>query len=559
MRIPDTFLQSLRERADIVSWIQERVPLRKMGVNYGACCPFHEEKTPSFTVSATKQFFHCFGCGAHGDVIAFVSRFDGLPFVEAVQKIAAQIGLTVPQDRAVDSVLLEQQKQLMDLCQEAVHFYTKVLHSSHGAPARAYLKTRGLSQQTVEAFGLGYAPERWDAFYTYAEKKGFSQALLKSAGLVIEKRESEGIYDRFRGRLMFPIQDSRGRYVGFGGRILGPGKEVKYLNSPETPIFHKGQVLYGLSQAMKRGNVPAWIVVEGYMDVITLYQAGVVGAVATMGTALTIDHIKRLGQSQVPLYFCFDGDEAGQKAAWRALQTCLAWMEAGRSIFFIQLPAEEDPDSLVRRLGREGFERYQREALGFSDFFFEYLSKQVSMQSMEGRARLVALAEPLLKQMPEGVYVQMMRTRLRELAGLNGGRSVWKPRVGGDFRGSHFPKEVKKAVPLAKQARWLLGAFPQFGAAITEEGWQVLQGLPADEGAWFQSFRSGQGPVEEAAAKAWLALVEGEEAALVLWTSVVEKLIRAHRERQIEGLLQKAKRGALEPTEKQALKRLLES
>ena len=557
MRIPEAFLQTLRERADIVAWVQERTPLKKMGINYGACCPFHDEKTPSFTVSPNKQFFHCFGCGAHGDVIAFVSRFDGLPFVEAVEKIATQLGLSLPQDQSVDSAVVEQQKQLMTLCSQAAVFYSKVLSSSEGAAARTYLNARGITQKTIETFGLGYAPMRWDGFYPYAEQKlGFSRQLLKSAGLVVEKKDSEGVYDRFRGRLMFPIQDSRGRYVGFGGRVLESQEGVKYLNSPETPIFHKGHILYGMSQALRQGAVPAWIVVEGYMDVIALHQAGIMGAVATLGTALTIDHIKRLGQANIPIYFCFDGDAAGQKAAWRSVQACLPWMEAGRAVSFITLPPDEDPDSLVRRSGKEGFERYQAQALGFSDFFFSMLSKQVSLETLEGRAQLVALAEPLLRQMPEGVYQQMVRDRLKELAGLVRHRGAFEPRA------RYQPRQREISTPmlsLTRKARWLLGAQPALRAEVTERAWAVLEGLPGADGAWFKAFRANTAPRVEAEASAWLALFGSEEAIALEWRGVMDKLIVGHKQRQIEFLLTRAKQGLLEEAEKQTLKKLLES
>jgi DNA primase len=416
-RIPKQFIDELLTRSDIIDVIDARVPLRKAGKDYKACCPFHEEKTPSFTVSADKQFYHCFGCGAHGSAIGFLMDYEHMSFVEAVEELAARAGLTVPKEAGA---AFEKDKDtgadLIELMREAARFYRQQLRE-HPLAGRTvdYLKGRGITGEIARDFDLGFAPDGWDNLLRALGKDDASREALARAGLVV-KKDSGGYYDRFRDRVMFPIEDHRGRIVAFGGRVIDKG-EPKYLNSPETPLFHKGRELYGLfhaRDAIKREN--RVLVVEGYMDVVALAQYGVDFAVATLGTATTRDHLERLFRHAPEVVFCFDGDRAGREAAWRALDNALPVLREGRQISFLFLPEGEDPDTLVRQEGREAFLARLKKALPLPDYLFDTLSRQVDLGRLDGRARLVELARPLLSKMPAGVLRQMMLDRLGELS-----------------------------------------------------------------------------------------------------------------------------------------------
>jgi DNA primase len=416
-RIPKQFIDELLTRSDIIDVIDARVPLRKAGKDYKACCPFHEEKTPSFTVSADKQFYHCFGCGAHGSAIGFLMDYEHMSFVEAVEELAARAGLTVPKEAGT---AFEKEKDtgadLIELMREAARFYRQQLRE-HPQAGRAvdYLKGRGITGEIARDFDLGFAPDGWDNLLRALGKDEASREALARAGLVV-KKDSGGYYDRFRDRVMFPIEDHRGRIVAFGGRVIDKG-EPKYLNSPETPLFHKGRELYGLfhaRDAIKREN--RVLVVEGYMDVVALAQFGIDFAVATLGTATTRDHLERLFRHAPEVIFCFDGDRAGREAAWRALDNALPVLREGRQISFLFLPEGEDPDTLVRKEGRDAFLARLKKALPLPDYLFDTLSRQVDLGRLDGRARLVELARPLLSKMPAGVLRQMMLDRLAELS-----------------------------------------------------------------------------------------------------------------------------------------------
>jgi DNA primase len=416
-RIPKQFIDELLTRSDIIDVIDARVPLRKAGKDYKACCPFHEEKTPSFTVSADKQFYHCFGCGAHGSAIGFLMDYEHMSFVEAVEELAARAGLTVPKEAGA---AFEKEKDtgadLIELMREAARFYRSQLRE-HPQAGRAvdYLKGRGITGEIARDFDLGFAPDGWDNLLRALGKDETSREALARAGLVV-KKDSGGFYDRFRDRVIFPIEDHRGRIVAFGGRVIDKG-EPKYLNSPETPLFHKGRELYGLfhaRDAIKREN--RVLVVEGYMDVVALAQYGIDFAVATLGTATTRDHLERLFRHAPEVVFCFDGDRAGREAAWRALDNALPVLREGRQISFLFLPEGEDPDTLVRQEGREAFLARLKKALPLPDYLFDTLSRQVDLGRLDGRARLVELARPLLSKMPAGVLRQMMLDRLAELS-----------------------------------------------------------------------------------------------------------------------------------------------
>lgn len=412
--IPQSFIQDLLNRLDVVDVVERYVPLKKAGANYMACCPFHNEKSPSFSVSPTKQFYHCFGCGAHGTAISFVMEYQGLGFVEAVEELARSAGMTVPQETVSEKQRAVQDADLPGIMLQATRYYRDQL--KRAPQAIDYLKQRGLSGEIAARFGIGYAPAGWqnlaEVFPDYAAKP------LVQAGLVIEG-ESGKRYDRFRDRIMFPILNQRGTVIGFGGRVLGQG-EPKYLNSPETPLFEKGQELYGLYQARKAiREADRVLVVEGYMDVVALAQHGVEYAVATLGTATTPVHVQKLLRQSDNVVFCFDGDNAGRKAAWRALENSLGQVVDGKNLSFLFLPQGEDPDSYVRRAGKAGFEAQLAEAVPFSQFLLRELTAQVDMDTQEGRARLLQLARPLLAQVAAPALGIMLRKRLAELAGIS--------------------------------------------------------------------------------------------------------------------------------------------
>jgi DNA primase len=412
-RIPRQFIDELMLRSDIVEVIDARVPLKKAGKDYKACCPFHQEKTPSFTVSADKQFYHCFGCGQHGTVIGFLMEFDRMSFPEAVEELARRAGMEIPKEAGVFEP--EPSTDLLDVLREASRFYRAQLREH--APAIDYLKQRGITGEVARDFELGYAPESWDSLVRALGKDAPAREALVRAGLAV-KKDGGGYYDRFRARVMFPIYDHRGRIVGFGGRIIDKG-EPKYLNSPETPLFHKGRELYGLYRARdairRAGRV---MVVEGYMDVVAVAQSGIEYVVATLGTATTRDHLERLFRHASEVVFCFDGDRAGREAAWRALETTLDVLRDGLQASFLFLPDGEDPDTLVRKEGKEIFEARLGKATPLADFLFQSVSAKVDLSRLDGRARLVELAKPLLSKLQPGVLRQMMLEKLGELAQL---------------------------------------------------------------------------------------------------------------------------------------------
>jgi DNA primase len=412
--IPNEFIQTLLSRVDIVAVVDRYVPLKKAGTNFVACCPFHSEKTPSFTVSPTKQFYHCFGCGAHGTAISFLMEFGGKPFPDAVEELARDAGLEVPRTHLPPAVGdRDEALDLSGVLLQAAKFYRLQLKESERAIA--YLKGRGLSGPVAARFGIGYAPDDWQpltgAFPDYQSK------VLETAGLVIAGDAGKR-YDRFRDRIMFPIHDGSGRVIGFGGRVLDKG-EPKYLNSPETPLFSKGRELYGMFQARPAiraaGKV---VVVEGYMDVVALAQHGVEFAVATLGTATTPTHAQKLFRVTDTVIFCFDGDEAGRRAAWRALENTLSVLADGKDARFLFLPDGADPDDYIRQRGKSAFEALLDEATPLSDFLLSELAARHPPRSAEGRAALVNAAKPLLAQLTAPVFGALLRQRLAELAGL---------------------------------------------------------------------------------------------------------------------------------------------
>ena len=422
-RIPQTFIDELIARADIVEIIGSRVPLKKAGREYKACCPFHDEKTASFWVSPDKQFYHCFGCGAHGTALGFLMSYEQLPFPEAVEELAGRLGLEVPYEGG-SAKPPRAQEELTELLGRVAGFYQECLQENERA--RAYLRGRGLDSTIAERFRIGYAPDSWNEVLRRFGATSEAQRALLSAGLIIERETprpgSEPWYDRFRDRIMFPIRDPRGRVLGFGGRVLDSG-EPKYLNSPETELFHKGQELYGLHEIrLARTSLKRLIVVEGYMDVVRLHQAGVAYAVATLGTATTPEHMKRAFRLVSEVVFAFDGDRAGRAAAWRALQNALPEVREGRELRFLFLPDGEDPDSLVGREGHAAFEARLTTALPLSEYLTAYLREQADLSHADGRAKFVALARPLLAKIPPGVYLELLLARVAQEVGLSADR-----------------------------------------------------------------------------------------------------------------------------------------
>ncbi|MEE4892206.1 DNA primase [Pseudomonas alliivorans] len=422
--IPQSFIDDLLNRTDIVDVVSSRVQLKKTGKNYSACCPFHKEKTPSFSVSPDKQFYYCFGCGAGGNALGFIMDHDNLDFPQAVEDLAKAAGMEVPREQGVKGQKPRQptDSPLYPLLTAAAEFYRQALknHPTRRA-AVDYLKGRGLSGEIARDFGLGFAPPGWDNLYKHLSSDSLQQKVMIDAGLLIENAETGKRYDRFRDRVMFPIRDSRGRVIAFGGRVLGDDKP-KYLNSPETPVFHKGQELYGLFEARKYNrNLDEIIVVEGYMDVIALAQQGLRNAVATLGTATSEEHLKRLFRVVPNVLFCFDGDQAGRNAAWRALEATLSSLQDGRRARFLFLPEGEDPDTLVRSEGTDAFRaRINQHAQPLADYFFEQLTKEADPRSLEGKAHMATLAAPLIDKVPGANLKTLMRQRLTEITGLTG-------------------------------------------------------------------------------------------------------------------------------------------
>ena len=411
-RIPQTFIDELLARTDIVEVIGGRVQLKKGGREWKAPCPFHNEKTPSFWVSPDKQFYHCFGCGAHGTALGFLMEYDKLPFPDAVEELASRLGLEVPREDDGRAARDRPGEDLYTLLTQVTQYYRDALAAT--PRPRDYATARGLTSETCVKFAVGYAPDAWDSVLRRFGGGGGKVQRLLEAGLVIERSggQDTGHYDRFRDRLMFPIRDLRGRTIGFGGRIIDEG-EPKYLNSPETPLFHKGRELYGLYEARQAlRQMDRLLVVEGYMDVVRLAQAGITYAVATLGTATTAEHLNRLFRATNEVVFCFDGDRAGRAAAWRALENSLGHAREGRQLRFLFLPEGHDPDSLVGEEGREAFEARIAGAVPLSEFLVGQLASQVDLGSPEGRATLAELTRPLVQRVPEGVYRELLVERL---------------------------------------------------------------------------------------------------------------------------------------------------
>jgi DNA primase len=482
--IPQTFIDELIARADIVEVIGSRVQLKKAGREYKACCPFHNEKSASFWVSPEKQFYHCFGCGAHGTVLRFLMEHDHMAFPEAVEELATRLGLDVPHEGSSDqSVPRRVDEPLYDVMARVSRFYVDAL--ARDERAQQYVARRGLDREIVEKFGIGYAPNSWNEVLRRFGGNEDARRALVDLGLIIERergqiRDGERHYDRFRDRIMFPIRDARGRVIAFGGRILDQG-EPKYLNSPETVLFHKGRELYALYEARRsRTNLKRLLIVEGYMDAVRLHQYGINYAVATLGTATTPEHFKRIFRIVSEVVFAFDGDRAGRAAAWRALQHALPEARQGREIRFLFLPDGHDPDSLVGAEGAEAFERRLGTTLPLSEYLIQELSVQSDLSHADGRARFSENARPLWSKLPEGVYRELMLTRIAEVVGIAPQRlqELWHAGTPAAVA-EPPPREPPKRVParnvsggrgsLVRQAVLQLVSYPLIAQEVGEE------------------------------------------------------------------------------------------
>lgn len=420
MQINQQIIDDIISRADIVDVIGKDLKLKRSGSNYFACCPFHKEKSPSFSINTTKQFFHCFGCGESGNVITYVMKYNGLDFVDAIKQLANQYGIHIPEDTQKISIAeVKQQKQkkitLNDTLNKSVRFYQDNLFNS--SLAKHYLNSRGLSESIIKQFLLGYAPNQSNAlnqiFTDYAKN-----TFLFDAGLII-KNDNGNVYDRFRDRIIFPIRNTKGEVIAFGGRIIAKG-EPKYLNSPETQLFNKSFELYGLYEAGRQiRDKNHALVVEGYMDTIALFQFGVDNVVATMGTAVNEEHIKKLFRLCDDIYYCFDGDKAGRKAAWRALERSLPLVTDTKAVHFLFLPEEHDPDSFIRQFGVEKFnDTRKNQSLSLSSFLLNQLSSEVNITSDEGKAKLISLAKPYIEQVKALALQVMLKKQLANLVEL---------------------------------------------------------------------------------------------------------------------------------------------
>jgi len=586
-RIPQHFIDELIARADIVEVIGARVQLKKSGREFKACCPFHNEKTPSFWVSPDKQFYHCFGCGKHGTVLGFLMDHDHMAFPEAVEELATRLGLEVPHEGGADAGPRRADEPLYELMARVAKFYAEAL--AREPRARDYAARRGLTAATVERFGIGYAPSSWNEVLKRFGGGEAERKRLAEAGLVIERERGqvsggERYYDRFRDRLMFPIRDARGRVIAFGGRVIDAG-EPKYLNSPETVLFHKGRELYALYETRRaRTNLTRLVIVEGYMDAVRLHQSGIDYAVATLGTATTAEHLRRIFRVVPAVVFAFDGDRAGRAAAWRALQQALPEAREGRELRFLFLPQGHDPDTLVAEEGREAFEARLADAVPLSEYLVSELSEQSELKSADGRARFAENARPLFTKVPAGVYRELLLERLAEVVGLPPARleELWHGRAApaagpapapppparvaiGAGRGSlvrqaivrllHYPAIAAEVSPAERAG---LDASEEPGVALLRELLDNLKATPAQIPA--QVIVRWEGREEVESLKKLLdreeVISDAPAAAGELRAALVRLADQAAR-RRLEALEAKERAGDLSSSEREEFQRLI--
>ena len=599
-RIPQHFIDDLIGRTDLVELIGARVPLKKSGREFKACCPFHDEKSPSFWVSPDKQFYHCFGCGAHGTALGFLMNYDRLSFPEAVEELAARLGVEIPREARADDGRARDEPDLAALMAQVATFWAERLKND--SRASGYLAKRGLTSEIIQRFGIGYSANSWnEALNRFAKDTKQREALL-ACGLIIERegstgREGDRYYDRFRDRVMFPIRDARGRVIAFGGRIIDQG-EPKYLNSPETTLFHKGRELYGLYEVRQsRAPLKRLMMVEGYMDVVRLHQAGIQYAVATLGTATTPEHLKRVFRLVAEVVFAFDGDRAGRAAAWRALNNALPEVRDGRQLKFLFLPDGHDPDSLVGEEGREAFEARLDAALPLSEYLVQELTSQVDLAHADGRAHFAEIARPLVAKVPDGVYRELLIERCAEAIRLPAQRlrELWEAGsggTGGGASGSSAP--ARRATPgiavtggtaksagrggLMRQAVLALVHHPKIAtrlqdpeldilATLDDAGADILRALIADlreqpcanTGQLLERWRDRPEHERFARLASVESLVPGDEAALLELRDALGRLRDEQRRRRLDALLERERSAGLSGEEKSELQQLMAS
>jgi len=580
-RISRQFIDDLLARADIVDLVESRVPLKKAGKNYQACCPFHNEKSPSFTVSQDKQFYHCFGCGEHGNAISFLMEFDRLDFVDAVEELASHCGVEVireennaspSEQRRQQQVYQQKQNDYELMTQISLFFQQQLKESSDKETAVSYLKGRGLTGEVVKRFGIGYISDAWDGMMKVFSANGRTNQQLVDLGMVIQGDKNRP-YDRFRGRIMFPIHDKRGRVIGFGGRVLGDEKP-KYLNSPETRIYHKGQELYGLYEAKQANkNLERLVVVEGYMDVVALAQHGVNYAVASLGTATTYEQLQTMFRTVKEVICCYDGDRAGRDAAWRAMENALPLIRDGFSMKFVFVPDGEDPDSFIRKQGQAAFEQTLDQATPLSKFLFDHLMNQVDMNSLEGRAALVESFQPLLLKLPDSVLKDAIINDIANNFGMGSEQLLAKLNKKSTIVNKVIKAKASNKVTPVRLAIALLLEHPHIAAELDDisalqpleiPGVDLLRQLlmlcqqnPKIKTAQLlEYFRGTEQGKQLSKLMCWQHHVEATAAQAVFFDSI-EKLLDNFVEQRAELLLQKARSGQITQQEKQELQTIL--
>lgn len=579
--IPRQFIDDLLARADVVEIIDSRVPLKKAGKNYQACCPFHTEKSPSFTVSPDKQFYHCFGCGAHGNAISFLMEFDRLEFPDAVEELAGFYSLDVPREQSHQTpAQLKQQQQVYQqkqddyqLMENISRFYQQQLKvASDKDVAIEYLKGRGLSGQIAKSFGIGFISDQWDGMMkTFATNSSITQQLV-DLGMAIPGERKQP-YDRFRGRIMFPIRDRRGRVIGFGGRVLGDGTP-KYLNSPETRIYHKGQELYGLYEAkLANKQLQRLVVVEGYMDVVALAQHGINYAVASLGTSTTAEQLQTLFRTVKEVICCYDGDRAGRDAAWRAMENALPLIQDGISLKFVFLPDGEDPDSLVRQQGQQAFEQILLQASPLSQFIFDKFLEDNPANSHEEKAALVERLQPLLDKLPESVIKNSLIEEMASRFSITSEKRLLElQKRSKQTATTPVVKKRQKVTPVRLAIALLIGrpnivnSLPDKhmlhgvelpGVSLLNQLIDITQQRPDINSAQLiEHFRGTQEGEQLTKLMCWEHHVV-DDAAEQVFIDSIEKLLSQFVEQRTEYLLAKARTGEMSPEEKQELQVLL--
>ncbi|MEE4243983.1 MAG: DNA primase [Kangiellaceae bacterium] len=609
-RIPRSFIDDLLQRSDIVEVIERRLPLKKAGKNYQACCPFHGEKTPSFSVSPDKQFYYCFGCGANGNAISFVMEYDGLEFVEAIEDLAHAQGLEVPREASnFNQPERKWEHDHYELMEKVAHYYQKQLKSSKESErVITYLKDRGLSGEIARDFGIGYAPDEWHSLQAlFGHDLSINKALV-DCGMLIEKEDNR--YDRFRDRVMFPIRDRRGRVIAFGGRVIDKADDVqgatsaagdrtsgvgpKYLNSPETDIFHKGQELYGLYEMRQHSRKVEWsVVVEGYMDVVSLAQFGIRNAVATLGTATSSTHIQQLFRVCPKIVFCFDGDRAGRDAALRALNHSIGQIRDNREIRFMFLDDGEDPDTFVRQFGAEKFAEIAQSSPSIFDFLMTHLQSQVDMNSFEGPGKLANLAKPFIDLMVDPIHKERFIQQLAQLVGLSEQKltqlleankmppqtrtqsngqagnlqdSSQTTNQGVPLNQSNQITPIRRAITLVLHNRELAKLTNDFDwlTELNMAGNQILKNLleisqanpNISLGALIEHWR-GSNTEQHLVKLANEEIIVPEQGLTAEFQGILSKLEKAFKEQRFTELQQRSTQGPLTPDEKQTYQKLL--